>query len=348
MAPRRECLRVFMEDGSWTTLDATDTSTVQHLSNVLQRKRRLDQMRVPVFTLSYKYDGNQFERTLTRHECPIVIMDALEKHGRLGSPVIRVRQVDGDERDAYERELQPNRSPAQIIDVRDECHGYLDMLTGGHELFTRYWVVLSEGKLFWFKSRHDRKVRGHIDLDDVIVRSDKVNLVGLFGRVYPGVGPSAYVLRIMKPDKLVQFRMDSIEQLRTWSSSLRLHCEADSDPNGLLDNACLQIDTEEHDFWTAHEDIVRSISSMQNLVGNPFAFQAFLSFLEETHSQDGLLFWFAVNQFVTTSLHEDQAMNVAEAIFEKFLATGAPREIGISPSEQSDIQALLLGAGKVP
>lgn len=108
----------------------------------------------------------------------------------------------------------------------------------------------------------------------------------------------------------------------------------------MLDNACLQIDTEEHDFWTAHEDIVRSISSMQNLVGNPFAFQAFLSFLEETHSQDGmqgvctnmlyrepccgvgLLFWFAVNQFVTTSLHEDQAMNVAEAIFEKFLATG--------------------------
>lgn len=71
-------------------------------------------------------------------------------------------------------------------------------------------------------------MRGHIDLDDVIVRSDKVNLVGLFGRVYPGVGPSAYVLRIMKPDKLVQFRMDSIEQLRTWSSSLRLHCEADS------------------------------------------------------------------------------------------------------------------------
>lgn len=61
-------------------------------------------MRVPVFTLSYKYDGSryngavqvpqsltmswvdQFERTLTRHECPIVIMDALEKHGSRKEP----------------------------------------------------------------------------------------------------------------------------------------------------------------------------------------------------------------------------------------------------------------------
>eukprot|EP00455_Lapot_gusevi_P028190 TRINITY_DN299_c0_g1_i4.p1 TRINITY_DN299_c0_g1~~TRINITY_DN299_c0_g1_i4.p1 ORF type:complete len:397 (-),score=74.86 TRINITY_DN299_c0_g1_i4:1146-2336(-) len=310
-------LRVYFEDDSWATIPTKVSTTAKQVCDLIARKRNL------AFTDHYYLyacevtDEHLFERRLEDDEVPLEIRESVRKHGQLDSFRLvykpSTQRRDDDAQGNSSGSDEEFFSQSQKMENCDRC-GYIEKRGQRNTAWRERWFVLQGDKVYYFKSHTHNKAITFIPLADSVVREA------------PGRKKREFMFEINTKQRIYQLRAKSHADMMSWIRDLQKATTVNLE-NDAIDEAERMIENAEYASATADENLSAEVSTLQGLLANPSLLNHFMTFVEEQHSEENLLFWLDAQDYAMIERDEEERIARALEIFERYLQIGAEYEL---------------------
>eukprot|EP00485_Elphidium_margaritaceum_P002907 CAMPEP_0202701318 /NCGR_PEP_ID=MMETSP1385-20130828/14420_1 /ASSEMBLY_ACC=CAM_ASM_000861 /TAXON_ID=933848 /ORGANISM="Elphidium margaritaceum" /LENGTH=594 /DNA_ID=CAMNT_0049358709 /DNA_START=90 /DNA_END=1874 /DNA_ORIENTATION=- len=327
-------------NAQYTIVTISAQSTASDVCAAVARKRNLSCNDFAYELVMCDGDGQaSYQKILGPDDKPHQFQQSAAKHGHLGDFHFVFRACSDDADSGSENDTDGDSEPDMFGTLPQQIkHGkypasYLDKRGKTHRAWRRRYFVLIDNELLYYRRRD--MYENH---KEPIARIELVNPPGIVKILPPETARknntttiTYFNFDIHTPKRVYSLRSDNYKEMVFWVKALSRRNE----PNELIDGIDVLVAQSERKHSDYDEALMDRFSTLQSILADKEATDAYLKYLQSQHNEEFIHFWLDVCKYISDfdASDVDRRNAFAAELYEKYIKSGARYELSDVKSE---------------